>query len=255
MKLVAKIGGSLLKSPLPGKLLDELSSFSRSGSLVIVHGGGDIVTEFATKLGKEQRFVVSPEGIRSRFTDRETAEIYTMVMSGDVAKKLVLSLGERGVRAVGLSGLDGGLMRGRRKKKLVVVDERGRKVLIEGGYTGRVESVNAQLLELLISSGYLPIVSPVAAGDSYEPLNVDGDRAASSIAVGMKADAVVFFTNVDGLVLDGSVVHSITAGQARSKLREVGFGMQKKLIAAVEAVEGGVGRAIICSGRRDEAGR
>ena len=252
MRMVVKIGGSLLKGGVPEAFLSDVASLSPTNQVALVHGGGDVVTEIATRLGKEQRFVVSPEGIKSRYTDRETAEIYTMVMSGMLAKKLVLALQSKGVKAVSLTGLDGSLFEGKRKKKLVIVDERGRKLVIEGGYTGRVESVNSGLIDTLMTGGYLPVVSPVAVGEDSEPLNIDGDRAAASLAVGISADAVLFLTNVDGLMLEGKLVESITGSSASSRISEVGFGMQKKVMAAVDAVSGGVKEAIICSGTREQ---
>ncbi|MDV3243775.1 MAG: [LysW]-aminoadipate/[LysW]-glutamate kinase [Nitrososphaerales archaeon] len=249
MKIVVKIGGSLLRQGIPETLLEDLAGLSRTTQIALVHGGGETVTEIATKLGKEQKFIVSPEGIKSRYTDRETAEIYTMVMSGLLAKRIVLSLRSKGVSAVSLTGLDGSLFQGKRKKKLVIVDERGRRLLIEGGYTGKVESVNSSLVESLMSGGYTPVISPVAVGEDSEPLNIDGDRAASSLASGISADAVVFLTNVEGLLLDGKLVESLSAPEASIKLPEVGFGMQKKVIAAADAVNAGVKEAIICSGQ------
>jgi acetylglutamate/LysW-gamma-L-alpha-aminoadipate kinase len=216
-----------------------------------VHGGGETVTEIAGRLGKEQKFVVSPEGVRSRYTDRETAEIYTMVMSGLLAKRIVLSLNSRGMRAVSLSGLDGSLLAGRRKKKLVVVDERGRKISIEGGYTGKVDSVNAQLVQRLLDDGYVSVVSPIALGEGAVPLNVDGDAAASALASGVKADAAIFLTNVDGLLIDGKLVERLSPGEAAEMLPKIGFGMQRKVMAAVDCVRSGVREAIICSGARD----
>ncbi len=250
MRVVVKIGGSLMKDGVPQAFINDVVSLSPTHQLVLVHGGGDVVTEMATRLGKEQRFVVSPDGIRSRYTDKETADIYQMVMSGLLAKRLVLALGNAGVKSISLSGADGRLMQAKRKTKLVIVDERGRKVAIDGGYTGRVREVNSSLIDLLLSNGYLPVVSPVATSEAGEPLNVDGDRAASSVAVGSGADAVVFVTNVDGLRLDGGLVSHLTPAEASSQLSKVGFGMQKKVMAAVEAVQGGVKEAIICSGAR-----
>ena len=251
MKIVVKVGGSLMKEGVPMPMVEDVAALAPSHQVVIVHGGGDVVTQYATRLGKEQRFVVSPEGIRSRYTDRETAEIYQMVMTGLLAKRLVSALGAAGVKSVSLSGSDGRLLQGKRKTKLVIMDDRGRKVVIEGGYTGRVVGVNAQLVDTLLSQGYVPVVSPVAAGESAEPLNVDGDRAAASVATGIGADAVVFLTNVDGLKLDERLVTHLTPSEASSSLPKIGFGMQKKVMAAAEAVEGGVGEAIICSGTRD----
>lgn len=239
-----------MKEGVPMAMVEDVAALAPSHQVVIVHGGGDVVTQYATRLGKEQRFVVSPEGIRSRYTDKETAEIYQMVMSGLLAKRLVSALGAMGLKSVSLSGADGQLLQGKRKTKLVIMDDRGRKVAIEGGYTGKVVGVNAPLLDSLLSQGYVPVVSPVAAGESAEPLNVDGDRAASSVATGVKADAVVYLTNVDGLTLDAGLVAHLTPSEASSKLPKIGFGMQKKVMAAVEAVEGGVNEAIICSGTR-----
>jgi len=250
MRIVVKIGGSLMKEGVPQNLVEDVAALAPSHQLVIVHGGGDVVTQYATRLGKDQRFVVSPEGIRSRYTDRETAEIYQMVMSGLLAKRLVLALGKAGVKGVSLAGADGLLMQGKRKTKLVIMDERGRKVAIEGGYTGRVVAVNTALLDTLLSQGYVPVVSPVAAGEEGEPLNVDGDRAASSMAAKGGANAVVFLTNVDGLELDDKLVSHLTPSEASSRLPKIGFGMQKKVMAAAESVEAGVNEAIICSGTR-----
>ena len=210
MKIVVKIGGSLMKEGVPTALIEDVASLAPSHQLVLVHGGGDVVTDYANRLGKEQKFVVSPEGIRSRYTDMETAEIYQMVMSGLLAKRLVSALSKAGQKGVSLSGADGRLLQGKRKTKLLIVDERGRKVAIEGGYTGKVVGVNAGLLDTLLSQGYVPVVSPVATGEAAEPLNVDGDRAAASVATGARADLIVFLTNVDGLMLDEHLVTHLT---------------------------------------------
>jgi [amino group carrier protein]-L-2-aminoadipate 6-kinase len=250
MRLVVKIGGSLMKEGVPTALIQDVAALAPGHQVLLVHGGGDVVTDYAARLGKEQRFVVSPEGIRSRYTDKETVEIYQMVMSGLLAKRIVLALDGAGLKSISLTGADGSLLQGKRKTKLLIVDERGRKMAIEGGFTGKVQSVNTSLLDLLLSQGYVPVVSPVAMSDASEPLNVDGDRAASAIATGSHADAVVFLTNVDGLLLDGKLSTRLTPEEAKSQLPKIGFGMQKKVMAAVEAVEGGVKEAIICSGRR-----
>jgi [amino group carrier protein]-L-2-aminoadipate/L-glutamate 6-kinase len=252
MRIVVKIGGSLMKEGAPDALARDAATLAQRDQVVLVHGGGEVVTETATRLGKEQRFVISPEGIRSRYTDMETAEIYQMVMSGLLAKRLVLALSKAGARSISISGIDGSLLQARRKSRLLIVDERGRKVAIDGGYTGKVQSVNSGLINLLLGEGYLPVISPVAISGDAEPLNIDGDRAASAIAQAMGADAVVFVTNVDGLSLDGRLVGHLTPSEAGSRLSKVGFGMQKKVMAGAEAVEGGVREAIICSGTRSD---
>jgi acetylglutamate/LysW-gamma-L-alpha-aminoadipate kinase len=175
-------------------------------------------------------------------------DIFTMVMCGLIAKKLVETLSASGIRAVSLSGLDGGVLRATRKRKLLIVDERGRKVVIDGGYTGKMQAADGAVIEALLERGFVPLVSPVAMGEDSEPLNVDSDRAAAYVAMGVKADAVLFLTDVKGVKLDGRVVESLTAEEARSSLSKIGYGMQKKILAGIEAVEGGVGEVIVASG-------
>ena len=108
--------------------------------MVIVHGGGKEVTNTAIKLGKEQKFIVSPSGVKSRYTDKETILIYTMVMSGKINKSIVGMLLRQGIKAVGITGIDGGTLKALRKKKLLIINEYGRKVMIEGGYTGKISA-------------------------------------------------------------------------------------------------------------------
>jgi [amino group carrier protein]-L-2-aminoadipate 6-kinase len=251
VRTVIKLGGDIVKGELSEQLISDIGALAKSNQLVLVHGGGDVVTEIATKLGKEQRFVVSPEGIRSRYTDRETIDIFTMVMCGMIAKKLVEILARNGISAVSLSGLDGGVLRATRKKKLLIMDERGRKVLIDGGYTGKMQTGQSPVIDALLERGLVAVVSPVAMGEEGEPLNVDSDRAAAYLAMGVKSDRVLFLTDVKGLLLDGTVVETLTIEQARSSLPKIGFGMQKKVLAAIEAVEGGVQEAVIASGFGD----
>ena len=122
---------------------------------------------------------------------------------------------------------------------------------MDGGYTGRIESVNASLLNLLVTGGFVPVVSPIALGEESEPLNIDGDRAAGSLSAGISADVVLFATNVEGLLIEGKVVSRLPASEVPALLPKIGFGMQKKVMAASEAVRQGVREAIICSGVRE----
>jgi acetylglutamate/LysW-gamma-L-alpha-aminoadipate kinase len=253
MNIVVKVGGDLLIEGFPKGLVDELEVLNKAHGIVLVHGGGDIVTDIAKKLGHEPRFVLSPRGFRSRYTDKQTAEIYTMVMAGKINKEIISALQGRGVAAVGLSGLDGGLIRARRKKQIIVVDERGRKMLIDGGYTGQIEGVNCSLLCLLIKNGFMPVVSPVAMGEEAESLNVDGDRTAASLASALKAERLILLTDVEGLRLGGKYIDEMHISEAKRALDQVGAGMITKVYAAIEAVEGGVGAAVIASGLRDSA--
>lgn len=246
--IVIKFGGSVLNELHPS-IIEDLRQISQNEKVVLVHGGGNEVTSMATKLGKEQKFIVSPSGIRSRFTDKETAEIYTMVMSGKINKIIVKMMVEAGIKAVGISGIDAGILRAIRKAKLTVLNEKGRKMIIEGGYTGKIQAVETPLLNILTENGYLPVVSPIALSENYEFLNVDGDRAAAYIAGNLKADKVIFLTNVNGLHLDDKLVKNLTASQAKEALPKIGFGMEKKILASTEALMLGAKEVIISSGK------
>jgi acetylglutamate/LysW-gamma-L-alpha-aminoadipate kinase len=246
--IVIKIGGSVVDG-LHDSTIADLKNVISHDKVILVHGGGKEVTSIAEKLGKEQKFVVSPGGIRSRYTDRETAQIYTMVMSGKINKEIVMMLQKAGINAVGLAGIDGGIIKAERKKKLIIVDERGKKVAIDGGYTGKINDVNTSLLDMMTSGGYLPVVSPVALSEEFDLLNVDGDRAAAYVAGGLKADRVIFLTNVNGLIMDNKLVTHLTVSEAKEMLPKIGFGMEKKVLACTEAVSMGVKEAIIASGQ------
>jgi acetylglutamate/LysW-gamma-L-alpha-aminoadipate kinase len=248
--VVAKIGGSILDQPEERyhSLFEDVRLVSSEHRLILVHGGGREVTRIAEALGKKQKFIESPNGIRSRYTDNETAVIYSMVMAGKIGKGIVAALQRYGINAVGLSGVDGALLQAERKKKLVVVDDRGRKVAIEGGFTGKIQSVKTELLETLLSNRFVPVISPVAISQEYELLNVDGDRACSHVAGMMTSDTAIFLTDTDGVFLNNKLVTKWSCDQALSNLSKIGSGMDKKVIAAIEAVKMGARRSVICSG-------
>lgn len=250
--IVIKIGGSIVDGLHESTMQDIKALINNGEKIAIVHGGGKEVTRIAERLGKEQRFIVSPGGIRSRYTDKETVEIYTMVMSGKINKEIVLMLRSNGINAVGLSGIDADIIRAERKKRLVIIDERGRRVAIDGGYTGKISKINASLLFSLLEQGYTPVISPIALSDEYEMLNVDGDRAAAYIAGALNADAVIFITNVDGLIMNDRLVTSLTYDDAKMLLPKIGFGMEKKVLACTEALSMNVKEAIIASGERKD---
>ena len=248
MIIVVKIGGSTLEEGLSQGFVSDIVEIATDNKVVIVHGGGKEVTKIAAKLGKEQKFVVSPGGFRSRYTDRETVEIYTMAMVGKINKEIVLTLKKNGLDAVGLSGLDGSLVNAKRKKRLIIIDERGRKMAIDGGYTGRIAKVNIAILNLLTQNKFLPIISPVAMSEEFEPLNVDGDRMAAYVAGSLKADVLILLTDVEGLELDGKLVGKISPIEAKKSLQKVGHGMITKVYAAMEAIDLGAKEVVISSG-------
>ena len=249
MLLVVKFGGSLLSEGIPEGLLNELPQIIDGHRIVLVHGGGAKVTEYSERLGIEPRFVTSPKGFRSRYTDEETSEVFTMVIAGLINKKLVSSLQKKGVNALGLCGLDGALLRAKRKKQIIALNKRGRRVLLEGDYSGKIYEVNSNLINLLLENGYLPIVSPLAIGEGGEHLNVDGDRAAASIATALNADKLILLTDTEGVLINGKTVPSLSLSGSEEILKEIGAGMITKLHASIVAIKSGVPEVIIGFGR------
>jgi len=229
--IIIKIGGSVVDFLHPSAISDIKKVVAQEG-VILVHGGGKEVTKVSKQLGKEPKFVVSPSGIKSRYTDKETAEIFTMVMSGKINKTIVRLLQKNGVNALGLSGVDGRVIEAERKKKLIIVNEKGRKQVIDGGYTGKITNVNATLVKSLLEQGLTPVISPIAISEESDFLNVDGDRAAAYVAGKVQADKVLFLTNVDGLLMDDKLVEHLTLTEAKEIRPKVGFGMEKKILAA-----------------------
>jgi [amino group carrier protein]-L-2-aminoadipate/L-glutamate 6-kinase len=220
---------------------------------VLVHGGNAELNEVSTRLGHRPRFVTSPSGYTSRVTDPETIRLIQMVYRGRINNDLVLRLQRLGVNAVGLSGVDGRLWLAERKEAVRVV-EGGRTFLLRDDYTGKVVSVNADLLRLLVDRGYRPVVTLPALTAQGEAVNVDGDRAAAAVATALGAEDLLILSNVPGLLRDvqdpSSLVTSIrktdlAAGQGLALDR-----MKKKLLGAQEALEGGVRRVVLASANR-----
>ena len=248
--ITIKIGGSVVDDLHPSTILD-IKKIAETQGIIIVHGGGKEVTKVCKQLGKEPKFIKSPSGIKSRYTDKETAEIFTMVLSGRINKAIVLMLQKNGVNAIGLSGVDGNIIKADRKKRLIIVNEKDRKQMIDGGYTGKIKEINSELIRLLVQHGLTPVISPIAISEESEFLNVDGDRAAAYVAAKTGCDKVLFITNVDGLLMDEKLVPKLTLDEAKEIRKNIGPGMEKKILASTEALDMGVREALIANGQKD----
>lgn len=248
--ITIKIGGSVVDDLHPTAISD-IKKISENQGVILVHGGGKEVSKVCEQLGKEPKFVTSPSGIKSRYTDKETAEIFTMVMSGRINKTIVRMLQQNGINAIGLSGVDGKIIQADRKKKLLIVNEKGRKQAIDGGYTGKISDVNDSLIKSLLQQGLTPVISPIAISEESEFLNVDGDRAAAYVAGKVRSDKVLFITNVDGLLMDDKLVKNLTLSEAKEIRPKIGPGMEKKILAATEALEMGVKEVLIANGQKE----
>ncbi len=236
----------------------DVAALAQAGSqVVLVHGTSAAVDALAAKMGLPARTLQSPSGHVSRYTDPETLEVYTMAAAGQVNKTIVTRLQALGVNAVGLSGVDGRLMSARRKDAVRAIDPTtGRQRIVRDDYTGRVEQVNGQLLHLLLSAGYVPIIAPLALGAECERLNVDGDRAAAQVAGALQAEVLVILTNVPGLLAsfpdESSLIRSLKRSEMAHAIELAGGRMKKKVLAAQEALEAGVNRIVLADSRRPQ---
>jgi len=250
--IVIKVGGA---AGIDYDLLceDVAALWKEKKPLVLVHGGSSFTDEVSEKLGHPPRFVTSVSGIQSRYTDRKTLEIFEMVYCGKMNKGIVERLQRLGVNAVGLSGLDGRIWEGPRKDVVKIVEGGKRKVL-RGDNTGKVERVNTHLVQLLLDHGYLPVLTPPASSFEGDAINVDGDRAAAVLGAALGADTVVFLSNVPGLLRDvedeGSLIENLSLVDLERAQKTVARGrMKKKVMGAGEALEAGVDRCIFGDAR------
>jgi acetylglutamate/LysW-gamma-L-alpha-aminoadipate kinase len=215
---------------------------------VLVHGANVELDALTRRLGMEPRLVTSSTGQVSRYTDRETMDLFLMAYCGKVNKRIVETLQRLGVNAVGLSGLDGGIARGRRKPRIRVVEE-GKARVLDGDFAGSIEEIDAGLLRLLLENGYLPVLTPPALGREGEAINVDGDKLAMEIAVALGADSLLIFSNTPGLLADlddpSSTIRTIDADNPEQGMGLAQGRMKKKVLAAVDAVRRGVGEVVL----------
>jgi len=251
--IVVKVGGSL--GIRYDAVCRDVASLVKEGEKVIlVHGGSAETNIISEKLGHPPKFVTSASGYESRYTDRQTLEIFEMVYAGKINKLIVELLQREGVNAVGLSGIDGRIFEGERKKAITVIED-GRKRVIRDDLSGKVERVNVQLLRLLLSNGYTPVLTPPAISYDGEAINVDGDRAAAVLAAALEVDKLIILSNVPGLLRDvgdeTSLIACIPAAQADDFMRFAKGRMKKKVMGAIEALRQGVKEVVFADARVD----
>ncbi|RZV12184.1 N-acetylglutamate kinase [Natrinema hispanicum] len=258
MTTVVKIGGARAVDP-EGALADVASLVEDGEDVVLTHGGSTAVDETLEELGEEPTYVETPGGVVGRFTDERTMDVFKMVMPGKLNTDLVESLHNEGVDAVGLSGTDGKLLSGKRKSA-VRVKEDGKKKIKRGDHSGKIESVNADLLETTLAGGYTPVVSVPILGKEksggYTAVNADADRAAAAIAGALEAD-LVLLTDVSGVYEDpddeSTKIESAATPEEFAGVKDAAEGfMTKKVMAAEEALEGGASSVVVADANADE---
>ena len=239
--IVVKYGGSAMTDPeLQRNVIKDVTLLKLVGfKPIIVHGGGKEISAWVQKTGKESKFV---NGLR--VTDAETMEIAEMVL-GKVNKRLVSMVEELGVRAVGISGKDGGLLKVEKKYS------DGQDI----GYVGQITEVDPKILFDLIERDFLPIVAPIGMDEKFESYNINADDAACAVARAVGAEKLAFLTDIEGIYKDindkSSFISRLTVSEGRELMDSgvIGGGMLPKLGNCIEAIENGVGRVHILDGR------
>jgi acetylglutamate/LysW-gamma-L-alpha-aminoadipate kinase len=231
---------------------DAVELLQQGRKLVFVHGGSAEANSLGESLGTPPKMITSPSGYTSRYTDRKTLEIFLMAVNGKVNSLLTEQLQMLGINAFGLSGLDGKVMQATRKESVQSI-ENGKRKVIRDDYTGKIEKVNAELLLMLLNTGYLPVIAPVAVSEKGEALNVDADRAAAIVASALRAETLLLLTAVPGLMRnfpdESTLIRQLSQSQLAAASEVAQGRMKKKVLGAEEALKGGVSRVIIADGR------
>lgn len=245
MTLVVKVGGAAGNAL--GTVLDDLAQRT---DFVLVHGGSERVDQLGTALGRPSEYYTSPSGVVSRRSDPAHLEVVVMALAGAVQTEIVAAFVRRGVRALGLSGVDGALLLARRKEGArAVVD--GRVLRVSDDWSGTIERVDGALLRTVMAAGLVPVVGPPAITAAGDVVNVDADRIAAEVAVALRADTLLLLTNVPGLLRDrndpATLVRTVERGQIDDLMPLAQGRMRKKMLAARTTLEGGVARVVIGS--------
>ncbi len=237
--IVIKYGGNaMISEELKDAVMGDIVLLSLIGiKVVLVHGGGPEITEMLGKVGKKSEFV---DGLR--VTDKETAEIVRMVLSGKINKGLVGLLGSKGGKAIGLSGFDGMMI------KAKPMDERL-------GYVGDITEMNVQPILDVLEKGYIPVVSTIGCDDEGNVYNINADTAAASIAGRLGAESLISMTDTSGILRDkndpSTLISKIYVSEAPQLVKDgiINGGMIPKVECCIEAIRRGVRKVFIIDGR------
>ena len=239
--IVVKYGGSaMVDENLKKRVIEDVTLLKLVGfKPIIVHGGGKEISRWVSKVGMEPKFI---NGLR--VTDEPTMELAEMVL-GKVNKELVQMVESLGVRAIGLSGKDGGLLNVTKKYS------NGEDI----GYVGEIQKANADILWDLLDKDFLPIVCPIGLDDSFHTYNINADDAACAIARAMNAEKLAFLTDIEGVYKDpndpSTLISELQISEAKEFIEKgyIGGGMLPKLNNCIDAIENGVSRVHILDGR------
>jgi acetylglutamate kinase len=240
--VVIKYGGSAMTDNLiRAKIIEDIALMKYVGMKpVIVHGGGPAINNMLDRIGKKTKFI---NGMR--VTDQETMETVEMVLSGNVNKNIVNLLAAHNIKAIGISGKDGKLFTA---EKLIIDDG-------DLGHVGILTEIDTSLLNVLLTNGYTPVIAPISSDKAGNTYNINADMAASRVASALKAQKLIYISDIPGILRDikdeGSLIHQTTLKEIE-KLKKNGIindGMIPKVDFAVQAVTGGVSSVHILDGR------
>lgn len=248
---VVKIGGGIAMDA--AAVCADVAALAVEGEpVVLVHGGAAELDRLAARLDVPQRRLATPTGGSSRYTDPATLEVLLLALAGKVKPALVTQLVNLGTAAVGLTGLDGGMLRARRTAvHRAVID--GRTKVIRDDHTGTIALTDPTVLRVLLAAGIVPVLSPPALGLDGRPVNVDADRVAAAVAGALGAAELVYLTGAPGLLRDAADETTLRErvelpATGRVPAEAVG-GMAAKLQAARDALAAGVGAVRVADGR------
>ena len=233
-------------------LAEELALLHQVGiRICVIHGGGKQLTELAQKLGVVQTVIQG-----RRVTDDDTLDLAKMIFRGKINTEILSALRHRGIEAVGLSGIDGGVVKAeRRPPRDVVVDKRtGETETVDFGHVGDVVEVDTRLIHLLLESGYLPVISSLGADDEGKIYNINADTIASEIAARLEAEKLILLSDVNGIYLDpndeSTKIERLSVAEARSMIEtgKATGGMIPKLENLISLLERGVESAHVIGG-------
>lgn len=238
--IVVKIGGT--EGVDHKAICSDVAQLIQQGYMfILVHGGSAEANQLGDALGYPPKFITSPSGHTSRYTDLRTREIFTMAVNGKVNSFLVSELRATGVNAIGLAGIDAGLLSASRKESILSV-ENGKRKVIRDDFSGKIEKVNTGILALLLENDYLPVVAPLAISQTGEILNVDADRAAAMIAASLGCSTLILLTAAPGLMRnfpdETTLIKNLDYSALDAAMEFAQGRMKKKILGAKEALDG-----------------
>jgi acetylglutamate kinase len=233
---VIKYGGAAMRDArLQASFAQDVTILRKIGiNIIIVHGGGKDITDLASALNISTRFV---DG--QRYTDEKMVDVVLMVLAGKLNKEIVNLINTNGGNAVGLCGMDNGLLKAKR------ITEK------DLGLVGEVNSVNTGFLNLLLNNGMMPVIAPLAVGEDSKILNINADLAAGAIATALKAEKLVYLSDIEGVLVDNHLVSSLTHSESESLIERgaIHSGMIPKVRSAFATLDAGVNKVHIIDGR------